>query len=172
MRKKKSIKLELTVNEKTRLKANKIKISEVQSYAADELSQVLHVPLDRAVEFLALAEFQKISSIGIRFAQDLVSMGYHSIDQLKDKNGAKLTEDFEVLKGYWIDPCVEDQFRLAVYYANTADNSKNWWDFTAERKKYRLEKGYPPNRPIKPWYEAAGLIPKHIKKAASVRIKS
>lgn len=61
---------------------------------------------------------------------------------------------FERKKGYWIDSCVEDQFRLVVHYANTADHSKNWWDFTKERKKYRLEKGYPEDRPNKPWHTA------------------
>jgi len=151
--KKSTIKLPLTDAEKQRLKHNKIKLSDITDYAVDELEVILGVSFERAREIFALVEFQSIPSVGIRFAEDLVSLGYYSIDELKGKDGALLTNEFEVLKGYWIDPCVEDQFRLVVYYANTKDSSKNWWNFTDERKKYRVENGYPSNRPTKAWHE-------------------
>lgn len=151
--KKSTIKLPLTDAEKQRLKHNKIKLSDITDYAVDELEVILGVSFERAKEIYALVEFQSIPSVGIRFAEDLVSLGYYSIDELKGKDGALLTNEFEVLKGYWIDPCVEDQFRLVVYYANTKDSSKNWWNFTDERKKYRVENGYPSNRPTKAWHE-------------------
>ena len=109
------------------------------------------------MEIYAHVEFQQIPSIGIKFTQDLISMGYYSLKELKGKDGALLTEEFEFLKEYWIDPCVEDQFRLVVHYANTKDDSKNWWDFTLERKMYRIQNGYPSNRPKKAWFEVAGL---------------
>jgi hypothetical protein len=60
---------------------------------------------------------------------------------------------YERKKGFTVDPCVEDQFRLVVYYANTHDAKKTWWDFTEERKKFRLENGYPADRPTKAWHE-------------------
>ena len=151
--KKSTIKLPLTQVEKQLLKHNKIKLSDITDYAVDELEVILGVSFERAREIYAFVEFQSIPSVGIRFAEDLVSLGYFSIDELKGKDGALLTNEFELLKGYWIDPCVEDQFRLVVYYANTKDSSKNWWDFTDERKKYRLENGYPANRPTKAWHE-------------------
>lgn len=153
MKPKTSIKITLTDSEKQRMRVNKITIKDIPNYAADELEVLLGVSPKRAREIYALIEFQIIPSIGIRFAEDLISMGYYSINDLKGKDGAKLTDEFELLKGYWIDPCVEDQFRLAVHYANTGDNSKKWWDFTEERKKYRLEMGYPSNRPKKAWHE-------------------
>ena len=151
--KKSSLKLPLTDAEKQRLKHTKIKLSDIADYAVDELEVILGVSFERAKEIYALVEFQSIPSVGIRFAEDLVSLGYYSIDELKGNDGALLTNEFEVLKGYWIDPCVEDQFRLVVYYANTKDSSKNWWNFTDERKKYRAENGYPSNRPTKAWHE-------------------
>ena len=86
----------------------------------------------------------------------MVFLGYYTLDELKNKDGAKLTDEYEKQKGYWIDPCVEDQFRLAVNFANTNDAKKKWWDFTEERKKYRIENGYPENRPQKAWHEALG----------------
>lgn len=151
--KKKSIKIPLTNNEKQNLKLKNLKLLDISEYAIDELAVILDVEFERAREIYALVEFQSIPSVGIRFAEDLVSLGYYSINELKGKDGALLTNEFELLKGYWIDPCVEDQFRLVVYYANTKDSGKSWWDFTAERKEYRTENGYPASRPTKAWHE-------------------
>ena len=146
-------KLNLTDSEKRKLRKHKIKIGEVPELSVNEIETLLVVPTQRAREIYALAEFQSIPSIGIKFAEDLIYLGYFSLDELKTKNGARLIEEFEVKKGYWIDPCVEDQFRLVVEFAKNQDVSKKWWDYTAERKKYREENGYPANRPSTPWHE-------------------
>lgn len=110
----------------------------------------------RVKEIIALAEFQTVPSIGIKFAEDLVFLGYYSLAELKNADGARLTDEYERKKGYRTDPCVEDQFRLVVSFANTNDTTKMWWDFTEERKKYRMENAYPANRPEKAWYETLG----------------
>ena len=146
--------LPLTDLEKASLKRSKVKFSEVLNYAPDELEILLNATPERAREIHALAEFQTVPSIGIKFAEDLVFMGYYSIDELKNKDGAQLTDEYELKKGFRVDSCVEDQFRLAVYFAQTKDATKTWWNFTSERKKYRLENGYPASRPEKVWYEA------------------
>lgn len=151
--KNKTIKLPLTDAEKQKLRLNKLKIAEILNFAVDELAVLLGVRFDRAKKIHALAEFQTIPSIGIKFAEDLTFLGLYSISELKETNGARLLEEYEFKKGFTTDPCVEDQFRLAVYYANTSDATKNWWDFTEERKRYRLENGYPANRPIAAWHE-------------------
>lgn len=153
MKNKTTIRLGLTPEETKRLRANKIRVSDISGYLVDDLSVLLNVPATRAKEIYALAEFQSVPSVGIKFAQDLISLGYYSLDELKEKDGAKLIDDLELSTGTWIDPCVEDQCRLVVDYANNRDNSKKWWDFTEERKKYRLEYGYPANRPQKAWFE-------------------
>lgn len=153
MKKKTTIKLTLTDAEKQKLRANKLKIAEILSFATDELVVLLDVPFERAKEIQALAEFQTIPSIGIKFAEDLIFLGRYSISELKETSGAALLDEYELKKGYWIDPCVEDQFRLVVYYANTHDAGKNWWDFTEERKTYRMKHGYPANRPKAAWQE-------------------
>jgi hypothetical protein len=151
--KKASIKVPLSNSEKQALKLHKLKLIDISTYAVDELEVLLGVTFERAREIYAYVEFQSIPSVGVRFAEDLIFFGYYSIAELKGKDGAKLTDEFELLKGYWIDPCVEDQFRLVVYYANTKDTSKKWWDFTEERKKFRSENGYPSTRPKKAWHE-------------------
>ncbi|MBK8636159.1 MAG: helix-hairpin-helix domain-containing protein [Saprospiraceae bacterium] len=155
MKSKSNIKLPLTDLEKANLKKHKIKKADIFDYSSDELEVLLNSTPERAKTIYALAEFQTIPSIGIKFAEDLVFLGYSSLSALKDKNAAKLTDEYEQKKGYWVDSCVEDQFRLVVHFAKTNDNSKTWWDFTEERKKYRLENGYPVNRPTKAWHDAS-----------------
>ena len=153
MKSKTTIKLPLTNVEKAHLKNSKVRIADILNYSPDELEVLLKSTVARAKEIYALAEFQTVPSIGIKFAEDLVFLGYYSLKELKGRNGATLTDEYENKKGYWIDPCVEDQFRLVVHYAKTKDTTKTWWDFTAERKKYRLKNGYPASRPKKAWHE-------------------
>lgn len=153
MKNKINIKLPLTDIEKAILRKNKIKIANILDFATDELEVLLNTTTERAKRIYALVAFQSVPSIGIKFAEDLVFLGYYSLNELKNKDGAKLTDEYERKKGFWIDPCVEDQFRLVVNYANTNDTKKTWWNFTEERKKYRFENGYPASRPKKAWHE-------------------
>ena len=153
MKNKKKIKIELTPNERKRLRTNKIKHSEVSGYLVDDLSLLLDVPFERAREIHALAEFQTVPSVGIKFANDLIRLGYFSLGELSLKEGHKLIDEMEQSAGIWMDPCVEDQCLLVVHYAINRDLSKKWWSFTEERKKYRTEFGYPADRPKKGWYE-------------------
>lgn len=153
MNTKKKIVWALSESEKSNLRKSKVKIANLLNYAPDELEVLLDTTPERAKEIYALAEFQTVPSIGIKFAEDLVFLGYYFLSELKDKDGAKLTDEYEKKKGYWIDPCVEDQFRLVVNFAQTNDATKKWWNFTEERKKFRLENGYPKDRPQKAWHE-------------------
>jgi hypothetical protein len=148
-----AIKLELLPLERKILRSNKIKIRDLIKYPVEELQMLLDVPAIRAMEIRAMVEFQSVPSIGIKFAGDLISLGYYSLDELKNKDGAKLLDELELSTGTWIDPCVEDQCRLVVHFANERDDKLNWWDFTEKRKKYRIENGYPANRPQKAWFE-------------------
>ena len=147
-------KLELSDSERGQLRSNKIKPAEIFQFAAEELEALLGVSKLRAKEIYALADFQRIPSIGIEFAKDLVFLGYYTIAELEGKDGAKLTDQYEKKKGFKTDVCVEDQFRLAVDFAKNFDYSKRWWDFTDEQKKYRAEHGYPIDRPVINWTEA------------------
>ena len=148
-----NIKLALNDAERKRLRQYKIKKSEILEYQYQELAKLLQISEQRAKELYALADFQRIPSIGIEGAKDLIFLGYYSIQELAVKNGAELTDAYEQKCGYRTDPCVEDQFRLAVHFAMHKDYSKRWWDFTKERKKYRQEFGYPESRPKTNWTE-------------------
>lgn len=156
----KTIKLPLTGAEKARIKAQKLKPLQLLDFATDEIEVLLEVPLERAIELKALVEFQTLDSVGIRFAQDLVFLGYFSVSELHGKTGWELTDAYEEKIGYWVDPCVEDQFRLIAHVANTGDRSKKWWDFTEERKKFRQENGYPKSRPQNAWHDTLEKLKK------------
>ncbi len=153
MKSKTNIQLDLSDSERKNLRKNKVKKTDILDFASDELEELLNVSEARAKEIYALADYQQIPSIGIKFAKDLLYLGYHSIEELKGKNGAKLTDEYEKKKGFKTDPCVEDQFRLVVDFSKNRDFSKNWWDITNERKKYRNDNGYPKDRPKKNWTE-------------------
>jgi hypothetical protein len=94
--------------------------------------------------------------LGINFAEELISQGYYSLEQLKGKSAVELFDGFERHCGAWADPCVEDSYRLLVHYIETRDDTKRWWNFTAERKAYREKFGFPADRQVKAWYELAG----------------
>jgi len=160
MKSKTNIRLPLTESEKANLRKHKIRISNILDFASDELEVLLNATSERAKEIYALAEFQTVPTVGIKFAQDLVFLGYYSLNELKLKNAAALTDDYEKKLGYWVDPCVEDQFRLVVNFAKTNDTTKTWWHFTEERKKFRAENGYPSNRPKKAWFETDEFLHK------------
>jgi AraC-like DNA-binding protein len=147
--------LDILITEKRKLRANKIRLNEIHHHSRDDLQRILNISKLRAMELIALSEFQRIPSIGIRFAHDLISLGFYSLKDIQGKDPAKLTDRYERLMGVWMDPCVEDQFRLVTYYANHPSESLNWWDFTRERKNYRQKHGYPSTRPKKPWFELA-----------------
>lgn len=149
---KKNIDLQLTLTEKAKLKAQKIKISELAGYAPDEIASLLNASPQRAKEISALIEFQSIPSLGINFATELISQGYYSFAQLKGKDPVELFNAYEKHCGAWADPCVEDSYRLLSHYITHHDDSKRWWHFTAERKAYREKHGFPADRPAKPWY--------------------
>lgn len=145
--------LDITPAERKMLRRAGIRVKEIHFHKLPELQSILNVSKMRAMELYALSEFQSLPSIGIRFAYDLISMGYYSLKQLKGKDGAKLIDQLELQVGVWIDPCVEDQFRLVVHHAKHPESRKNWWDFTAERKAFRAKNGYPATRPNQPWFD-------------------
>ncbi|HWK07628.1 MAG TPA: helix-hairpin-helix domain-containing protein [Puia sp.] len=144
---------EMLDSEKRKLRANGIKLKEIHHHSIRELRSMLDVSEIRAMELKAMSEFQSIPSIGKRFAENLLQLGFYSLKEIRGKDPAKLLDKLELYIGAWIDPCVEDQFRLVVHYADHPDSVRNWWDFTSERKVFRQKKGYPANRPEKPWFD-------------------
>lgn len=151
--KKPSPKLPLTSEERANLRKSKVKLNKIASLEAAQLSEYLHSSYERAKYLRALAQFQEVPSIGPKLAQLVTELGYTSLEELKNEEGAGLTNRMEEQFGYWEDPCVEDSLRCIIHHANHPDSEKSWWHFTDERKQYREENGYPDTRPTTPWYE-------------------
>jgi hypothetical protein len=150
---KKVINYRLTQTEKRLLNNKRVTLKLLQDGAPDEIAALLDAAPQRARHLQALAVFQSIPSLGINFADELIGQGYYSLEELKGKPGAELFDAFEQHCGAWADPCVEDCYRLLEHYIKHRDESKRWWDFTAERKAYRKEFGFRADRPVKPWYQ-------------------
>ena len=156
---KKTIEYRLTLAEKQRLKEKRITLKSLQELSPDEVAAAVDAGTERTTELLAMAEFQSIPSLGINFAEELISQGYYSLEHLRGKSAVDLLDAYEKHVGAWADPCVEDSYRLLVHFIEHRDESKRWWHFTAERKAYRAKYGYPADRPTKAWYET-GQYPK------------
>ena len=151
-----NIKLPLTQEEKKKLRQKKLRIRDLATCTVEQIELFLEIPTERARLLAGLAEFQTIPSVGIKFAEDLIFLGYYSIESLKGKEGHALVEEYERQKGYWTHSCVEEQFRLITYVANTGDRSRQWFDFTEERKAYRAKFGYLADRPATAWWSLRG----------------
>lgn len=144
---------ELSPEEKLILKQKGVSQKMLRGYAPDEIAALLNASPERTKELSALTEFQSIPSLGIGFAKELISQGYYSLEQLKGKSAVELFDAYEKHSGCWADPCVEDSYRLLVHYIEHKEENKRWWDFTKERKAYRAEFGFLPDRPVTAWYE-------------------
>ena len=162
---KKTIQLDLTAEEKKTLKLKKVAIKNLHNYAPDEVARLLASDEKRTMEIQALMEFQSIPSLGYNFASELIAQGYYSLEQLRGKDAVALFDAYEKYCKAWADPCVEDSYRLLVHFIEHRDESKRWWDFSKERKEYRLAHGFPADRPKDPWYE----IPQYKKTDRSIK---
>ncbi|USG66464.1 helix-hairpin-helix domain-containing protein [Brevibacillus ruminantium] len=143
----KSPKLPLTHAERTQLRRAKLRLTDIEKQSPEPFSSLLGISVERARELIALAAFQTIPSIGPKLAEDLVRLGYYSLDELRGRDGAELIDTLELIYGCQIDPCVEDQIRCVIHHADYPDSQKQWWEFTEERKSFRAQHGYPPTRP-------------------------
>ncbi|GAA0493301.1 hypothetical protein GCM10008986_19730 [Salinibacillus aidingensis] len=147
-------KLSLLSDEKNRLRKAGIKISNIKDSSPDELAQVMGASIIRARKIIAMARFQEAPSIGPALAEKIVDdLEIYDLHTLKDKDGGKLFDLLEQQLGVWTDPCVEDQIRCLIFYAQNPHSDRSWFDFTKERKAYRNQHGYPDTRPKKAWYE-------------------
>ncbi len=144
----KTPKLPLTAEERSCLRKAKIRLNQIANLELKTLSDLMDITYDRARLLKGLATFQQIPSIGCRMAENLVHcLGKYSFEDVRGENPAELLDCLEKKLRTPVDPCVEDQLRCVVYYAENPDSKKQWFEFTAERKNYRERHGYPSSRP-------------------------
>ncbi|NDI35438.1 helix-hairpin-helix domain-containing protein [Chengkuizengella sediminis] len=147
-------KLPLTDNERRILRKMKIRLNQIHTFEPDDLKKLLEISPDHAQYLVALASFQQIPSIGAKLATDIIeNLGIYTLEELKKYDGSQLLDEFEKNLNYWTDPCVEDHFRCLIYHAKYPGSDRKWFDFTEERKKFRMKHGYPETRPKVGWQE-------------------
>ncbi len=75
---------------------------------------------------------QTIPSIGKSLSQDLVDLGYQTVDDLKSEDPDMMYQNLIDLRGHHIDRCVLYVFRCAVYFASHDIHDKEllkWWNW-------------------------------------------
>jgi hypothetical protein len=73
-----------------------------------------------------------IPGVGEKIKQDLLLLGYRTVDDLKDIDPEKLYERLCLLQGCKVDRCMLYVFRCAVYYASTKKHDPEllkWWNW-------------------------------------------
>lgn len=88
-----------------------------------------------------LKDFQIIPGIGPNIAQDLVDLGYKSVEELRGENPRKMYRDLMSLRGTHIDRCVLYVFRCSVYYASNRQHNPallKWWNWKDKKNRSEL----------------------------------
>lgn len=79
-----------------------------------------------------MTELREIPGVGKVIEQDLIEMGYTTIESLKGEHPEDMYERHCSQKGYQVDRCQLYVFRCAVYYAENEvhDPEKlKWWNW-------------------------------------------
>ncbi len=78
----------------------------------------------------ALRALQTIPGVGKAVSEDLLNLGYQSVEDLKNEDPQKMYDRLCVLQGEKIDRCMLYTFRCAVYFASTKNpdpEKLQWW---------------------------------------------
>lgn len=144
--------LPLTADERSRLRKARLKISQIHTLGIKEISQHLNISDQRARKIKGWADFQLVPSVGFGLADKLVRyLQIYRLEDIKNENPAQLFDLLEKEMGVRTDGCVEDQIRCVIHFANNKKIPKKRFDFTDERKAYRVTNGFPSDRPEKSW---------------------
>jgi hypothetical protein len=77
-------------------------------------------------------DLQTIPGVGPKIAARLRALGYHSVEDLRDRDPERMYEDLCEYRGTHVDRCVLYVFRCAVYYASESKPSPRllkWWNW-------------------------------------------
>lgn len=81
-----------------------------------------------------LKEFRKIPGVGVAVSEDLLNLGYRSLDDLKGENPEAMYENLCKYQGCRVDRCMQYVFRCAVYFVSVEHHEPellkwhNWKD--------------------------------------------
>ena len=81
---------------------------------------------------MSIQDLQTIPGVGKSLGQDLVDLGYRTVDELKSEDPEKMYQNLIDLRGHHIDRCVLYVFRCAVYFASHETHDREllkWWNW-------------------------------------------
>ena len=79
-----------------------------------------------------MGELRKIPGVGKKTEEDLIMLGYETIESLKNTDPEELYNKECLLKGCKIDRCQLYVYRCAVYYASNEKHDPEllkWWNW-------------------------------------------
>ncbi|MBL8856995.1 MAG: Pathogenicity locus [Planctomycetes bacterium] len=136
----KAPRLGLNEDERRALRAARLTMGSI----ADLTGAALHRELDGSVarkrcdEIAALADFQRLGSVGLEMARDFVQLGFRSVSELPGQDPRELCARLSKITRSHQDPCVEDTFRCAIAQAENPElpaRLRDWWQWTSVRGK-------------------------------------
>ena len=78
-----------------------------------------------------MGELRKIPGVGKQTEQDLINLGYPTIESLKNADPQAIYDKECAMRGQKIDRCVLYVYRCAVYYASNEQHDPEllkWWN--------------------------------------------
>jgi hypothetical protein len=102
------------------------------------VAELTRIPLRRCEQLVALLQFEAMESVGPATAEDLWTLGFHSIASLKRGRPREMYDRLCRMTGTTHDPCVEDVFHAVVAQARDPKlpaEQRNWWYWTELRKR-------------------------------------
>lgn len=130
------MKLTLTTQERAALRRQGIRLANLPDWPPEQLAHQCQLALARCQYLVAMAQFQRLGSVGPAAAQDLWDLGCRSISDLVNRSPVDMYRELSLETGTQQDPCVEDVFRCAIAQARNPDlpvEQKNWWYWTPLR---------------------------------------
>jgi hypothetical protein len=120
--------LDLTDAERRALSRAKLRITEIGSLSGEELFRRMGgaIAPERAGEIAALAAFQRLGSIGLECARDLVRLGLMQRADLEGQDANELYARLCKVTHTRQDPCVEDVLRCAIAQVEHPDLPREW----------------------------------------------
>lgn len=130
--------LDLDVRERAILRRARVRTTEIRDLGARELFRRTSGALSprRCSEIAALADFQRLGSIGLEMARDFVALGYERVGDLVGRDPVELYDRLSQISGSRQDPCVEDALRCAIAQAEDPrlpGELRDWWKWTSVR---------------------------------------
>lgn len=77
-----------------------------------------------------MSELRKIPGVGKNIEQDLIRLGYSTIESLKNADPEEIYKRDCIMQGVKVDKCMLYVYRCAVYFASTEypePKKLKWW---------------------------------------------